>query len=107
MTQALRPDFLIKNMPSMQSGRTGDGPTEEEKGLAAMANTNGWTYFKDFKNELLMEMNKINREAIGSGMSFEQIGQNTLIINMVTDIVERLFNKVSDAVEVVEQNGIK
>ena len=107
MTQALRPDFLIKNMPAMQASTTGEGPTDEEKALAVLTTATGWRNFVAFKDELVEDMQKANKAAIGQGLSFEQIGQNTLIISMATDIIDRLFNKVSDAVEVVEQNGNK
>jgi hypothetical protein len=107
MTQALRPDFLIKNMPTMQPIRGDDGPTEEERLLAAMTLSSGWIRFVAFKDELIQDMNKANKAAIAQGLSFEQIGQNTIITNMAIDIIDRLFNKVSDAVEVVEQNGNK
>jgi hypothetical protein len=107
MKQALRPDFILNSIPALEKTEKGEGPSKEEKDYFSMTFTEGWQNFIKLKDEVIEDMERANKSAVLQGLSFEQIGQNTVVINMVKDVLERLFNKVADATEVCEQNGTK
>lgn len=105
--QAIRPDFSLNSIPALENIELGEGPSKEERAYFSMTSSEGWKNFLKLKSEVIEDMEKLNRTASAQGLSFEQIGQNTVVINMVKDIVDRLFNKVADAAEACEQNGTK
>jgi len=71
--------------------------------LYALSKHKGWELLKDHINIELKRLDDLNRQAIATGMSFEQIGYNSVVLNGVKDLIESVFNKVKDAVEAVEK----
>lgn len=102
---ALKPDFFMKKEvgePKIERVPVQD----EEKHIYALSKHQGWILLKEHIGEELKRLDDLNRQAISSGMSFEQIGYNSIVLNGVKDLIESVFNKVTDAVEAVE-NGNK
>ena len=103
--QALRPDYFISALPK-DVPLTEVKVSDEEKHLYSLSKHKGWEILKEHLGEELKKLDDLNRQAISTGMSFEQIGYNSVVLNGVKDLVESLFNKVKDAVEATE-NGTK
>lgn len=99
--QALKPSFLLNALPK-EADLTDVEVTDEEKHLYSLSAHSGWKVLKEHLKAQIEALENQNKEAISSGMSFEQIGYNSVVISAVKDIIESLFNKVGDAVEAVE-----
>lgn len=105
--QAIKPDFIIKNMPSLKADTEAakKGASEEERQLFNMAQSAGWKVFGEHLNNALAELDQINDIAIEQGLGFDQIGQNTVIISSTKSIIKRLLNKVTDAVDACQSEN--
>ena len=107
--QALKPIF--NSIPSFVKDQgivtAKEEATDEERRLFAMARTAGWKTFVEFTENVVKEIEEVNKQAIGNGASFEEIGRNTIVISMTQDIIRKLLNKVEDAVEACEHDGSK
>ena len=102
--QAVRPDFFA-NFASLKRNieASKKGVSSEEQALYAMSNTDGWRLFKNTVDSLLGEMDGMIDASIASGLSREQIGENTIVISLAKGVIRRLVNKVEDAKETCEQ----
>jgi len=100
--QAVRPDRYFANIPSLV-GKEGTEVTEEERFLYSMSSSNGWQVFKKYADEVVADLDEINSIAIAKGENFEEIGKNTIVINLAKGIIKKLLNKVSDAKEACEK----
>lgn len=102
---ALRPE----NIAALRSPSASDEPkrvlTDEEKYLYGMSQTKGWMIFEEKARQVLAEMEGINENAMTTGLSFEEIGKNTIVISMTRGIITRLLNTVLDAKESCESTG--
>ena len=98
---ALAPDFFFNSLPSMQADVEAEkkGATDEERALFALKQMKGWVILKDFIENIHSDLNNVNKTAIASGASLEEIGRNAIVISMTQEIIERILNKVSDATE--------
>ena len=96
---ALRPDVFIGNLPSLVKQQEADkkGASTEEIQLAAMAESAGWTIFKEFVNEVKEELDQLNEQAIGAGKSKEEIGENAIVISLVKGVINKIINHIEDA----------
>ena len=47
-------------------------------------------------------MEEVNRTAMSSGLPFDEIGKNAVVINLAESIVERIINLVDDAKDACE-----
>jgi hypothetical protein len=79
--------------------------TLEEQQLYAMSQTAGWGKFVQKAEDVKKQIEGINKTAIESGASFEDIGRNTLVISMAQDIIKRLLDVVDDAVDACKPDG--
>ena len=97
---ALKP--TIFNIQSFKKEENTSGVTDEERFLNAIAGTNGWKLIIEFKERVFKEMEEVNRTAMSSGLSFDEIGKNAVVINLAESIVDRILSLVSDAKEACE-----
>ena len=107
MKQALRPDFFFKQMPSMRDADAEaekKGASEEERQLYAMTQMQGWKIYQEYAEALYKDLSEVNKNAIATGASLEEIGRNTVVVSLVQDILDKLNNRASDAVEACTQN---
>lgn len=102
--QALKPTiFNIQSFKRDEEAKN-KGVTDEERHLYALSNNMGWKILSEYAQGVLREIDDANRVAISQGVSFEEIGRNTVVINLAKDIVEKILNKVNDAKEICEAN---
>lgn len=100
--QALKPSFLT--MPSMNKEKDGEGKlSDEEQALGALSETGGWVVLRNFIENLKSDLDNMNAASIASGASFEEIGKNTVVVNMSKEVIKRILSKVSDAKEAYEK----
>lgn len=107
MKQAIRPDFFFSKLTAVQENdqeAEKKGATEEERAIYAMTQTKGWVIMKDTFDSLYKELNQVNKSAIESGATLEEIGRNTVVVSLVQDILDKLLNKASDAVDACTQD---
>jgi len=102
--QAIKPTiFNIQSFKRDEEAKK-RGVTDEERHLYALTNNVGWKIISEYARNVLKEVDEANRLAISTGVSFEEIGRNTVVINLAKDIVEKILNKVNDAKEICEAN---
>lgn len=101
MKTAITPDFFFNSLPSMQADTEAakKGATDEERALFALKQMKGWTVLKDYIENMYKDLNEVNKTAIASGASLEEIGRNAIVVNLVQEIIEKILNKVLDATE--------
>ena len=102
--QAIKP--TIFNVQSFKQDEEAEkrGATDEERHLNSLSNQVGWKILGEFKDRAFREIDEAQNAAISSGTPFEEIGRNTVVINLAKDIVNKIFNKVDDAKEICEAN---
>jgi hypothetical protein len=100
--QALRPNFLTESLvkPEVENESL---IQDEEKHLYALSKHAGWKVLNDFIESELRTLEDANSTAISSGMSFEQLGYNSVVMDQVKKIVNRIRMRVQDAVEAIEK----
>jgi len=95
---ALRPEAL--NFTSyIQRKDPVEEPTVEEGVLAAGADKVFWKTLKQHFDSHIRDLEMINEAAIASGMTFEEIGRNALVLSQVKGIIRKVINSVEDARE--------
>ena len=105
--KAVKPDFFrLFGLPTKQEiTQTASAPTDEEQMLYGLSQTAGWNIIVKYIDELKSDMDKMNDKAIESGAGYEEIGKNTLVINLAKGVINRIVNKVNDAKEVCERGS--
>jgi hypothetical protein len=103
MIKALRPNFLTESLTKVQVEQNESLASDEEKHLFALSKHAGWKILNDFITDELRILDEANSTAIASGMSFEQLGYNSVVLDQTKKIIERIRTKVKDAVEAVEK----
>lgn len=102
MKTALRPNSL--NLDSYLKEKKVEGKvTDEERSLYTLSESSGWRVLTGFINELLLGLDQVNSSAISAGAPFDEIGRNTVVINMSKEVINRILTKVSDAREACEK----
>lgn len=96
--QAIRPTFAdfrkllaekkVANKPQLEV---------EEIQLAELTDQPGWDIFEADVEELIKELDQLNEAKIASGGTFEEIGQNFLIINLAKGVIRKALERVHDA----------
>ena len=104
---AIRPDVFTSQLPVFIKEKQAEakGVSEEEQQLAGMSRSGGWRILKEFIETIREEMDELNEAAVAKGASFEQLGQNTLVITQTKGVLRKIVNKVEDAKEAVEKQG--
>lgn len=102
--QSIKPDFVIRNMPSMVSDDEAGkkGASEEERQLYSMSKSAGWKIFTEHLERVLEELDNINNLAIEQGLGFDQIGQNAVVVSSTKSIIKKITTRVNDAIEACE-----
>jgi len=105
MKSALKPDFFVSNMPSIKKDQDAEkkGATDEDRYLYSLSRTAGWRVLGEFLENMSNDLDNLNEVALAQGMSFEEIGRNSVVITQTKTMIKRIFNKVNDAVEVCEK----
>ena len=100
--QALKPSFFI---PPTKKDKEAEkqGASDEERALSTLSETKGWTVLEEFIQGLLKDLDNVNATTIASGATFEEIGKNTVVVNMAKEVINRITTKVSDAKEATEK----
>ena len=95
---AIRPDIFTSQLPTFIKEKKAEakGISEEEQQLARISRSGGWKVLKEYMEEL-------NEAAVEGGASFEQLGQNTLVITQTKGVLKKILNKVEDAREAVDK----
>lgn len=105
--KVLRPKVFFDNLPSFKvedEKAKEKGANEEERQLYAMSQTKGWHIYKEFVENLIRDLDNASSQGIEQGLSYEEIGKNTIVVSMAKDILRRALNKVQDARDVIEND---
>ena len=107
--QALHPQFIPSSLPSLAKDKVAEkaGATKEERLLNSMSITGGWRVLTELIDELLDDLDNVNRQAIEAGADFEEVGKNTFVVSMTKEIIRMMLNKVEDARESCENDKTK
>lgn len=99
---ALKP--TIFNIDSFQKDTEAvkRGVTDEERLLYTLSQMAGWKLLIEFKDRVIKEMEDVNKSAMATGLPFDEIGKNAVVINLAESVIDRILNKVSDAQEACE-----
>lgn len=103
--QAIRPEIF--NLRAFQTEERTDEEvlTDEEKTLAHGSRTAFWKILKKHINNVTEELDQMTMESVSSGASLEEIGRNTVVINLTKGVLRRIFNIVEDAKEAEGKHG--
>lgn len=106
MKRAVKPDFFA-NFPSLKRAEEANkrGVTEEEQMFYGLAQMAGWEVFKEKSTKLMEEMEIMNENAVANGMSYEELGRNTVVVSLAKGIIRKLINMVEDSKEACERSG--
>ena len=105
MNQAIRPDSFVDYRKVIEQAK----PKTEEKGLieerqlAHLANSDGWVVLRDYINELDENLNKLNKQMMERGASFEEIGKNAVIVQLAQELLQKIVQKVADANDAINR----
>jgi hypothetical protein len=102
MKAAIRPDTFTN--PIAKAKAVEKKVTDDEELLYSLSQQTGWKILEKYIGELIDGLDQINEQAIAKGMSFEDVGKNAVVLSLVKVKLKQVINKVSDAVEAVE-NG--
>src|SRR3990167_3232853 len=104
--QAIKPNFLINQLPSLQPVKDEEegGPTDEETKLYSLAKSGGWKILEEYFDNLTEELNQDSEKGMEAGLSFEELGKNTVVVTMTRSIIKKVLDRVQDAVDACE-NG--
>lgn len=105
--QALKPVFNIPDFIKKEREKDITEISDEEEILGQGADMAFWLTLKKHIENQIQELDKINEEAIASGMSLEEIGRNTIVISQVKGVLNRIFNIVDDSKEALESGRTK
>lgn len=101
---ALKPTFLVEEIKKVEVQKV---PIEdEEKHLYALSKHKGWEIISERIKTRIDVLKRASKDAMATGLNFEQIGFNSVVLSAVEDIVDEVFNDISNAVEAIE-NGNK
>jgi len=102
--QAVRPDSYFSSMPNVIKDEKAKkkGATKEERALMVLSETMGWKLLSEYIDRLVEDLDNVSGRAIADGATFEEIGRNTLVVNLAKGIIKRIRNKVTDAKEICE-----
>lgn len=106
---ALKPSFFSTErlkVKEPESEEVWEDMEDEEKHLYALSKHKGWEILSAHIDNEIRILEDLNKQAIATGMSFEQIGYNSVVLNGIKDLVDSVFGKVNDAIKAVE-NGTK
>jgi len=95
-SKALRPNFNIKAFVEQEKIK-GKPISDEEKELFSLTSIPGWKIVNDYANRVMAELDGTIETAVASGAPFEEIGRNTVVINLAKDIIKRILDRVNDA----------
>lgn len=98
---ALRPTFGMQDFIDTPKPQE-EEPTVEEGILAVGAEKVFWKTLKKHFDDQIRAIEQINEAAIASGMSFEEIGRNALVISQVKGVIRKIVDKVEDAKEAAD-----
>lgn len=103
--QAIRPEIF--NLKAFQRDERTDEEvlTDEEKTLAHGSRTAFWRILKRHIDNVTEELDSMTMESVASGASLEEIGRNTVVVNLTKGVLRRIFEKVEDAKEAEEKHG--
>lgn len=100
---AIKPDFF-SNIPILSKNEelNKKGITDRDRMIYGMSQTAGWAIFAEEVQELISQLDQVNDHAIESGASYEEIGKNSVIVNLAKGIIRRMMDKVTDCKEACE-----
>jgi len=102
--QAVRPDSYFSSLPNVIKDEEAKkkGTTEEERALMALSETMGWKILSEYIDRLVEDLDNVSGLAIADGATFEEIGRNTVVVNLAKGVIKRIKDKVADAKEICE-----
>lgn len=99
---AIKSDFF-STMPSLnQEKQMKHDVTDEERLLYSLSQQGGWRVLKTYINEILTDLDGATSQAMASGLPFEEIGRNAVVVSLAKDIIKKIVNKTEDAKEACE-----
>lgn len=102
--KALRPDFF-GNLPTLIKEKQAKekGISDEEQFLYSLSQTAGWRELRKYIDSLMTDLENHAEAGIAQGLSFEEIGKNTIVVNLAKGVIRNIINKVEDAREAAEK----
>ena len=106
MKTALKPDlfFDFRNIGKKNIDVTVEDEEEYENQLNTLSHTSGWVVLKEYIEDLMLELEQVNNKAMESGASFEDIGRNSVVIQLCKEQLQKVIDKVEDVKEAKEKS---
>ncbi len=102
--RALRPNLYsdVQNI-IIQKKAQENGVHPDDQAIYALSQTRGWELLKAYIDSLKENLKSFQKEAMASGMSWEEIGKRTLLIELTNDTLDQIITKVDDSKDAVEE----
>jgi hypothetical protein len=99
VVRAIRPNYLkeVRELSTLKTEKKDD----QDIHLHSLSNHAGWKILNEYIDSLKEGLENINKLKIESGASFEEIGQNSIVISLTKDYLTLVQQKVNDAREEV------
>lgn len=102
---ALRPDFSVRPFLKQKVVEDIKTITKDEETLAIGSETAFWKVLEKHFDNAIDKLEQINEDAMTKGATMEQIGQNTIIINLTKGVLREIKNSVRYAKEALDERG--
>ena len=103
---ALKPNYFnpIRELSTLKSELEASktGVDKDDQFLYNLQTTKGWEVLDEFIEGIKKDLNDRIKSQMEQGVSFEIIGQTTVMVQLCNEVLTRIQDKVSDAVESVE-----
>lgn len=98
MKSAIKPNYFF-DFRDVGKVENKEPEVIEEDFVAAMAHHNGWKVLKEYIENLMQELDGVNQKAMENGATFEEIGRNSIVIQLSKEMLLKVIQRVEDARE--------
>jgi hypothetical protein len=108
--QATKPNYFLP-LEEIRKMKEEEVPEDvelrEERIIGSLASHEGWELLKKYIYSEMSKLDGLNRLQVEAGATFEEIGRNTVLVQLCKDELSNIINKVEDARESAEQQPSK
>ena len=104
MKQAIKSDAFVDYRKIIdKTSPPKDELEASESKLEALSTTEGWEELKKYIDSLKENLGNLNKALMERGADFDEIGRNAVVIQLSTDLLNKIVTRVDDAREAIER----
>jgi len=90
---AIKPNYFL-NFRDIGTVENKDPEVVEEDSIVSLAHSSGWVVLKEYIENLISGLDEVNQKAMESGASFEELGRNSVVIQLSKETLQKVINRV-------------